>query len=399
MKNRELGFLGIAMMAGTGIMTALLLYFGDYYMGDVLSGNPNSAILGFLIPAIGLLIGAFAYPIAGHLSDKTSTRFGRRRPYFFFAIPCAVGFALATFPAWIRPWFNFSATTNYIGGYIFILCSYILLIVSWRMAHCPFLALFVDVTEPDERVKASVFLNFCDLGGVMLGFFLPLLFNLEIAAYLMGAFYVVGFMGAFFLGPKEKLELNETPKETKPGILASMKEILGVKILRNYIIGAFFFVFCFNLAFQVLMPYLEGFGLTAGDLIVYAIPLMMILGIFLILFDIFLIEYYGIFMIPPLSLLGFVVIVLGLKEKIQNFFKKDELSKWVEYKSALNSMISVFFISFNRKSITTYRPSKTIYSTIKNTCGAWYSLAIVYITRDAATTLNIETGLTSVLNL
>ena len=279
MKNRELFFLGLAMLGGTVLMTASTFHLQNYYINTLFVGNSLAYLLGFLIPTISLLVGAFAYSISGHLSDNLKTKFGKRRPFFFIAIPCGIAFIFTTLPTFIQNILGFP--TNFYIGFIFLIVIYVIYIFSWRFVQCPFLALFVDVTEPEERLKASVWLNLCDLGGVVIGVLLPLLFpifgivnGLEISIFIFGVIYIMAFMFAFILGPKENVEemINEKTEE-KQGFLSSVKEILKIPVFRNYIISAFFFVFCFNTAFNYIMPYLDFLEIPTSELIFYAMPL------------------------------------------------------------------------------------------------------------------------------
>jgi len=289
-------------MAGTILMTAITFHYQNYYMETLFVGNTYANLLTFLVPTISLLIGAFAYPVSGHLSDKLKTRFGKRRPFFFLAIPCGISFMLVSLPAFVQVMLNF--TVNFLSGYIFILIFYIIFISCWRFVQCPFLALFVDVTKPEERVKASIFLNMCDLAGTLIGIGLPLILDfsmvkdslssflgsynsIEISGYIFGFIYIIAFMIAFILGPREDLKSinqeNGSDKKGK-GFLSALKEILKIPTLRNYIISAFFFVFCFNMAFYYLMPYLNSLGLTSSEIMMNAIPLFLFV---LLLFFIF----------------------------------------------------------------------------------------------------------------
>ncbi|TFF88727.1 MAG: hypothetical protein EU549_02440, partial [Promethearchaeota archaeon] len=205
MKNSQLFFLGMAMMGGTVLITASTFHLQNYYINTLFVGNPLAYFLGFLIATIGLLGGAFAYSISGHISDNIKTKWGKRRPFFFLAIPCGIAFTFTTLPIFVQNILGFP--TNFYAGVFFLIIVYTIYIFCWRFVQCPFLTLFVDVTKPEERIKASVWLNFCDLGGVVIGVLLPLLFQmlgisngLEISIFLFGLFYIAAFMLSFILG-------------------------------------------------------------------------------------------------------------------------------------------------------------------------------------------------------
>ncbi len=303
MKNRELFFLGIADMSGMILMTAIIFHYQNYYINTLFVGNSYAYLLGFLVPTISLFIGAFAYPISGYFSDRLSTRFGRRRPFFFLAIPGGISFGLVSMPMFVQIGINFS--NNFLSGYIFILTFYILFVSCWRFVQCPFLALFVDVTKPEEQIKASIFLNMCDIAGTLIGIGIPLILDLsiikgyltpifgyynaiEFSGYLFGLIYIISFILAFFFGPKEDIELlkkNKNKNTKDDNFLKALKEILTIPALRNYIISAFFYVFCFNIAIYYLMPYLNSLGLSSSDIIIYAIPLFLAIIILFFVFS------------------------------------------------------------------------------------------------------------------
>ncbi len=88
---RQVGYaLGdVSLNAG---LVALALVYAGYFLPQVAEIRPLYA---GLIPLLGRLVDAFSDPLMGWLSDRTQTRFGRRRPYFVLgAIPYGVLFAL-----------------------------------------------------------------------------------------------------------------------------------------------------------------------------------------------------------------------------------------------------------------------------------------------------------------
>jgi glycoside/pentoside/hexuronide:cation symporter, GPH family len=85
-------------------------------------------------------------PLFGFLSDRTRTRWGRRRPYILFgAVPFGVTFALLwTMPQFDRPLLQFA---YYIG-------IYILYEAAFTAASCPYVALTPELTQDhDERTE------------------------------------------------------------------------------------------------------------------------------------------------------------------------------------------------------------------------------------------------------
>nr|HBN09236.1 MFS transporter [Cyanobacteria bacterium UBA8530] len=109
------------------------------------------AILWIAAPATGLLV----QPIIGHFSDKTWTRFGRRRPYFL------VGAILASIALVLMP--NSPALWA-AASLLWILDA------SINISMEPFRALVADITPPEQRATAYSFQSFAIGVGSVLSF-------------------------------------------------------------------------------------------------------------------------------------------------------------------------------------------------------------------------------------
>jgi len=121
---------------------------------------------------IGLALGIlgvwdmFNDPIMGHISDKTKTRWGRRRPYIIFGtVPMVFTFILL----WWNPftdWFM-----------IFLYFLLIMLIFEWMftLVQLAYTSLFPELTSNiDERLEIAGYLEFFDIIALILGFVLSL---------------------------------------------------------------------------------------------------------------------------------------------------------------------------------------------------------------------------------
>jgi len=69
---------------GTGIFWA----FHSASMPLFLKGFTDSKFKISLVLSLAGVMGCMVPPIIGHFSDRTVTRFGRRRPYMFFGMLC-----------------------------------------------------------------------------------------------------------------------------------------------------------------------------------------------------------------------------------------------------------------------------------------------------------------------
>ncbi len=115
-----------------------------------------------LMTFAGSMIAVFVQPVAGAISDRFSSRFGRRRPFIF------VGTVLALL---FLPGIGLS------GSFPFLLLGYCLLQVATNIAQGPFQAFIPDLVPQDRKGVASGAKSLAEiLGGVAF---------LRIVAYLM----------------------------------------------------------------------------------------------------------------------------------------------------------------------------------------------------------------------
>jgi glycoside/pentoside/hexuronide:cation symporter, GPH family len=112
---------------GFGFMTLLVSTYFMKYATDVLA-IPAAAMGGLLL--LSRTGDALIDPLAGYLSDRTRTRFGRRRPWLLAgALPVAVGFTLA----WSAPaGLSQSGTFAWVGGAVLLFFASLTLC---RMPH------------------------------------------------------------------------------------------------------------------------------------------------------------------------------------------------------------------------------------------------------------------------
>src|SRR5512136_781874 len=131
-----------------------------YGIGDLGNAVVNSAIQFFLmkfytdaalvLPALAgnaLLIGkiwdAVNDPLFGWLTDKTKSRFGKRRVFMIFgAVPLAISIALL----WFVP------PMNRVWTFVWIAVTFILFDTLWTLTNVPYYALTSELTDDyDER--------------------------------------------------------------------------------------------------------------------------------------------------------------------------------------------------------------------------------------------------------
>ncbi len=129
-------------------------------------------------------------PIIGHLSDRTRSRFGRRRPYFLFgAAPFAVTFCML----WWKP--PLTGTTPLA---LYYAVAYLLFDTAATFVYMPYFALTPELTSDyDERTSLTSYRMFFSILASLIAFSLPLMiigsFRPENAGrvLLMGAIFAV----------------------------------------------------------------------------------------------------------------------------------------------------------------------------------------------------------------
>lgn len=184
-----------------GLSTGAMVAYG--------SGNFAFALLGLVIAVnlqyfytdyVGLSAGLVAWsllfakafdsitdPLMGYLSDRTQTRFGRRRPYFLgTAIPLAIAFYFLFSPPRIAA--DGASQAELLG---YMLGLYILTYLFWTIGAVPYFSLGAELSDDyQERVKLITVREAWALSGLLLATISP--------AYLIHAYG--GLDGYSFMG-------------------------------------------------------------------------------------------------------------------------------------------------------------------------------------------------------
>ena len=172
-------------------------------------------------------------PIVGYLSDRTRSRWGRRRPFLLFgAIPFGLSFILL----WLSP--NLSQT----GLIVYYSVAYIIYEAMATIVYMPYYALTPELTEDyDERTKLTSFRMLFNILGSLVAYVFPMLVigsmvpdntkKVMVMALIAAAIAATPLLLVFF-GTKEKKEymLEKQPKLI-PSIKAAFKN-------RPFIFGA-----------------------------------------------------------------------------------------------------------------------------------------------------------------
>ena len=215
--------------------TIVGVYFA-IFLTDVVGVTPAVA-------AIAIFVGrTWDYindPLVGYISDRTRTRWGRRRPYLLFgSIPFGLAFTLL----WWRP--PLEGTIPLAIYYAFV---YVLFDTAATFAYMPFFALTPELTfDYDERTALSTYRMFFSILGSLVAFTVPLAIIGALVpenapnVFRMGVIFAVISVLPLWLtfgGTRERKELMAT---TQPNLIKSLKA--AVKN-RPFVFSAMIFLF------------------------------------------------------------------------------------------------------------------------------------------------------------
>ena len=166
-------------------------------------------------------------PLVGYLSDRTRSRWGRRRPYLLFgAVPFGLFFVLIW---WIPP------TQSQLLLFLYYLVAYILFGTTATAVTCPYTALAPELTrDHDERTSLVMYQMVVT---ILAGVLTPVLFGLvvlpmfpdrdprayQILALVCGICFAAASLLAFF-GTRERHEFHQ---EQPLSLQETVRSILG----------------------------------------------------------------------------------------------------------------------------------------------------------------------------
>ena len=220
---------------GFSLTSTILGAYFAIFMTDVVGITPGVA-------AAAIFIGrSWDYindPLFGHISDRTRTRWGRRRPFLLFgALPFALTFAMLW---WRPPWENVLALAGYYA------VAYILYEASATLIYMPYFALTPELTSDyDERTSLTTYRMFFSILGSLLAFTIPLTivgsFTPENAPRALTMGLVFGIAAALplflvFLGTRERQEYME---QKQPSLRHSLR---AARQNRPFVLGLIIFL-------------------------------------------------------------------------------------------------------------------------------------------------------------
>jgi GPH family glycoside/pentoside/hexuronide:cation symporter len=207
---------------GFSLTTTIIGAYFLFFLTDVVGIQPAVA-------GIAILVGrTWDYvndPIIGHISDRTRSRWGRRRPFLLFG---ALPFALAFMLMWYRPPFE-----SQVALAAYYAAAYVLFDAAATFVYMPYYALTPELTENyDERTSLTSYRMFFSIFGSLLAFTVPMMiigtFTPQNASRVLLMAVIFGLASAF---PLWLVFFNTREKEVfiaqeKPKMMASLKAAL-----------------------------------------------------------------------------------------------------------------------------------------------------------------------------
>ncbi len=199
------------------------------------------------------VFGVIFQPLFGKLSDRTHSRFGKRRPFIFVGAPLAAVF------------FVLIPRMQTIPALMFCVIMYVFIMSTWR---APVVALMPDLTPPALRSEGNAIINLTGGIGGLIGMFagtlLALLFSLDTKlneerpyVFILGAVVIIIgtiVLALFVKEPDSRLQnsaelgkngtfnLDEAKKKEKEKLKA-LKLTKGEKRSLIFMLAGLFFLF------------------------------------------------------------------------------------------------------------------------------------------------------------
>jgi Na+/melibiose symporter-like transporter len=200
--------------------SALPLYLGRYDIPYVL--------VGFLAQERSF-VGAFLEPLVGAISDRTRTRFGRRRPFLLIGAPLAAIMLIILSqqpPMW----------------WLVVILS--LLPFFLAISNVPYRAMVADIALPAQRGRLGGTMSVLEmLGQVALLLLVARIWttNENLVFVIIAAALVLGFGFTFLFSVREPMPLPQAGELQLAGPIQYLKRVLGFRQAAKYVACQFVF--------------------------------------------------------------------------------------------------------------------------------------------------------------
>ncbi|MDO9086816.1 MAG: MFS transporter [Anaerolineaceae bacterium] len=268
---------------GIALLTSSIQFFLLFYYTDIAGINPGLA-------GTALLVGKFTWdaindPVFGYLSDRTRSRWGRRKPYML----------LGAIPFGLSIWLLFSLPPGLVGvkAFLAVLGSFLLADTTQTLVSVPYYALSAELTyDYDERTSLiSIRMIFTVLGYILgaaattavTGMFMGMGWSKTAAYSGMGAIFGVVAIITMLI---TVLGVKETPRPdlmpAKMALKQQLKHVFKNKPFVQFMIMSTIISISFTLL-TALLPYFLTYQLLMADQISFVMLVLLgTVAIFLI---------------------------------------------------------------------------------------------------------------------
>ena len=226
--------------------------------------NPALFGLAMTIPRIW---DAFTDPLMGRISDRTKSRYGRRRPYVFLG---SIAVALSFLTIWMVP-----QNMSEMGTFLWLTVTSVLFFTAFTVYSVPFNALVYEQT-PDyhERTRLMFyFALFYNIGNLCVNWYVPATNWSGFENSLVGArwiafglalivFFGMGILPAIF--GKERFYEVAQKENKKIGFMKAIGQAASSKPMMGLVGIVFALNFCGTIAGSIAM-YIVIYYVKAGD--------------------------------------------------------------------------------------------------------------------------------------
>lgn len=223
--------------------------FNNATLPIILSGFTSNPLLIGLMSSTRSLEGVVVQPVVGAWSDRTWTRFGRRRPFVIVGIPASALFFVAAANATSLP---------LLVGSIFLFSLF------FNAAFDPLAALLADLFPPERRSAANALATVVQLVGMVSmllgGAQLAARHAIGLTLYLVAA-VMVASAAVTVITLREPRHLGRDPdggpREPAPDLRTYVAHLARHRMALRFLLC----LFCYNFGVNAILPYLTLFAL------------------------------------------------------------------------------------------------------------------------------------------
>jgi GPH family glycoside/pentoside/hexuronide:cation symporter len=216
------------------LISQMFATYAVFFYVDHLGVRPGLISLAMVFHGI---VSAVTNPIVGHISDRTKSRWGRRKPYMIAAmLPALIAFTLI--------WMPFVEGESLFWYFLITVLLYdiaaVVLILNWT-------ALFPEMFMTlKERATASFWRQLFGIIGMIVGVAIPPLLYTSVGWASMGISFGVLSIVFFVIawsGSEERAEVNGV----KFNVTQAIRHTFANQAFVRYVLGSFCVQFCFAL--------------------------------------------------------------------------------------------------------------------------------------------------------